>query len=132
MAQPHKGDRKQIRATIDPRVKAELAWRAKHFKLSLGEYIALMAAESLGRPDLAGVVEQSALTPMPEAEASIVDPNDTFISPRFHRAVYDIINTQAALSGVPMGYVVDELCAQHVGGRVYHHNAEQGDLLISA
>lgn len=132
MAQPHKGDRKQIQANIDPRVKAELAWRAMHFKLHLGEYIALMSAEALGRPDLAGVIEQGSLTPMPSAPDLIIDPTDTFIAPRFQQAIYDIISTQAAKAGVPRGYIVDELCAQHVGGRVHHHSSEQGALLTSA
>lgn len=132
MAQPHKGDRKQIQANIDPRVKAELAWRAKHLGLYLSDYIALMAAEALGRPDLAGVVEQAALSPTPEMPILMVDPTDTFISPRFHRPVYDLISTQAAIGGVPRGYIVDELCAQHVGGHVHHHSTEQGDLLTSA
>lgn len=131
MAQPHKGDRKQIGAALNPLVKAELVWRAKHFGLHTSDYVAGIAALTFGRADLAGRLAQAAFGDIPPVPDDF-GTDGGYITPRFPRPVYDLIRQRAGKRGVPMGYIVDELCAAHVDGPVAHSSEEQGDLLTSA
>lgn len=131
MAQPHKGERKQIAAILDPAVRAEIWWRAQVLGVSPPDYISGIAAIALGRPDLAGRVTQISLMTIPEREDHDL-PSSGYITPRIASPVYQLIRAESVQLGISMGSVLSEILTEHIHGSTAHRDTRQADLLTSA
>lgn len=131
MAQPHKGERKQIAAILDPAIRAEIWWRATVLGVSPPDYISGIAAIALGRPDLAGRVRQISLMTLPDREDHGL-PVSGDITPRVASPVYQLIRGESIRLGISMGSVLSDILTEHVQGSTARPGAHQEDLLTSA
>jgi len=133
MAQPSKGDRKQIRVALDRPTKAQIICLARSLGLGASDYISDVMAFSVGMPEFVIRLRQEALL-YARPPAAIEDahlPDDGVMGPRFPDPVYTQIRRAAQLRGVPMAHYVAAVMAEHLGDQAIIAH-EQEVLLTSA